>query len=435
MAGWAPHSKRQPARIPHGLQAVAVQSVVLVAGLGTNILVARVFGPEAKGSLALLITGSGIAAIVVSLGLESAITHYGASDGAAKSEGITVRASGFMIVASCIIAAAVWATGLGGEAPIVAASIALGGIRAAQSLYIGLYLGRKRMRSYFRSRLLSGLILPFALLLVAVLYPSKSDVQAVLTGFVVSTILSLVVVGLVGGRFKPVWPDVDEWRRHLRYGVKGYLSNLAQIMNYRLDFLILGSLASTRDVGVYSAGVAVSESVWNLPSALAPLVFSSSSEGDATTREGRSRLTRISMLIVAVACIVLAIGMQFFIPLLFGSDFKSAVLPAQILLVGSLTMSGLKFLGAEVAGMGHPEKTTYATLVALLVTVVGDVVLVPSFGIAGAAVASSIAYTAALLALVLILGSGGLALALRVLAPTLDDLAFVASALVRRYGR
>lgn len=435
MAGWTPDSGKRPVRGALGLQAVAVQSVVVIAGLGTNILVARVFGPEAKGSLALLITGSGIAAIVASLGLESAITHYGASDGAAKSEGITVRASGFMIATSCIIAAIVWATGLSSGAPIVAASIALGGIRAAQSLYIGLYLGRKRMKSYFGSRLLSSLILPLTLLAIVALFPSSTDVKAVLTVFIVSTVLSLVAVGLVGGRFKPVWPDVDEWRRHLRYGVKGYFSNLAQIMNYRLDFLILGSLASTRDVGVYSAGVAVSESVWNLPSALAPLVFSSSSEGDATTREGRTRLTRISMLIVAVACTVLAIGMQFLIPLLFGSDFESAVLPAQILLFGSLTMSGLKFLGAEVAGMGHPEKTTYATLVALLVTIVGDVVLVPSFGIAGAAAASSIAYTAALLVLVLILGSGGLALAVRVLAPTLDDLAFVAAALVRRSGR
>jgi len=56
-------------------------------------------------------------------------------------------------------------------------------------------------------------------------------------------------------------------------------------------------------------------------------------------------------------------------------------------------------------GIGRPEFNTYTALVGLVITVVGDVTLIPVYSLIGAAVTSSVAYslkTAALTGLFLV---------------------------------
>ena len=44
-------------------------------------------------------------------------------------------------------------------------------------------------------------------------------------------------------------------------------------------------------------------------------------------------------------------------------------------------------------GIGRPEFNTYTALAALVITVVGDLALIPPYGLVGAAIASSLAYS------------------------------------------
>ena len=83
----------------------------------------------------------------------------------------------------------------------------------------------------------------------------------------------------------------------------------------------------------------------------------------------------------------------FLIPTMYGSQFGSATLPAQIILVGLVTQ-GIGAVGtAFLYGVGRPGANSVAVGVGLVVTVVLDFLLIPRFHATGAAVASSVAYT------------------------------------------
>lgn len=63
------------------------------------------------------------------------------------------------------------------------------------------------------------------------------------------------------------------------------------------------------------------------------------------------------------------------------------------LLPGVILLGGAKVLTNEIAGWGYPQYNSFNAGVALILTVILDLILIPRFGILGAALASSIAYT------------------------------------------
>jgi O-antigen/teichoic acid export membrane protein len=57
-----------------------------------------------------------------------------------------------------------------------------------------------------------------------------------------------------------------------------------------------------------------------------------------------------------------------------------------------ILLGGAKVLTNEIAGRGYPHYNSFTSGVALILTVLFDLILIPRFGIIGAALASSIAY-------------------------------------------
>lgn len=57
-----------------------------------------------------------------------------------------------------------------------------------------------------------------------------------------------------------------------------------------------------------------------------------------------------------------------------------------------VAISVFKILSADIVGRGKPLYVTYASIVSFGATLVLDVLLIPQFGIVGAAAASTIAY-------------------------------------------
>jgi Na+-driven multidrug efflux pump len=80
------------------------------------------------------------------------------------------------------------------------------------------------------------------------------------------------------------------------------------------------------------------------------------------------------------------------IPLLYGAAFQGAVLPFLLLLPGIIGMTISKIISANLSGTGLPQYTTFSSLSMLLVVILLDFVLIPTYDVAGAAIASTIAY-------------------------------------------
>ena len=83
---------------------------------------------------------------------------------------------------------------------------------------------------------------------------------------------------------------------------------------------------------------------------------------------------------------------------LFGGQFEPAVTPLMLLMPGVVAVSAARVLGSYMFSQGKVIYNTYTTFIALGVTLVLDLALIPVLGINGAALASSIAYAVSLLA-------------------------------------
>jgi O-antigen/teichoic acid export membrane protein len=104
-------------------------------------------------------------------------------------------------------------------------------------------------------------------------------------------------------------------------------------------------------------------------------------------------LYRRVFLINLAAVVVLAFAGEPLIIYFFGAEFAGAVPAFQILLIGLAAHGADGVLSGYNVGIGRPEFNTYTALAGLLVTVAGNLLLIPSYGLIGAAIASSAAYT------------------------------------------
>ncbi|WP_154757334.1 lipopolysaccharide biosynthesis protein [Amycolatopsis pithecellobii] len=222
-------------------------------------------------------------------------------------------------------------------------------------------------------------------------------IDAVVAGLAGGGIAAAVTtLGRLGGTgFFRGWsrPSVPLAYGVMRYGARGQLGNLLMLVNLRLDFVVLGVLAGPAVVGVYAVASKFAE-LMRLPATALNYVlyprFARLSEAGANADV--RRLLRRAVAATAAMTPVLAGASVITLPLLYGPAFRSAVLPACILLAGLAVEGAAAVASAYLCGRGRPGANSWGMGAGALVTVALDLVLIPRAGAVGAAVASSIAY-------------------------------------------
>jgi O-antigen/teichoic acid export membrane protein len=183
-------------------------------------------------------------------------------------------------------------------------------------------------------------------------------------------------------------------RSTLFFGLKGQIGNILQFFNYRLDLFIVNYFLGPRDVGIYSVSVGLAELLWHFPNAVSFVIFPKA----ANTRPEllnnfTQRVLRITLGFTAAGAIGLLFLGKPIISIIYSSAFLAAYAPMLALLPGVVLLGGAKVLSNEIAGRGNPQYNSINAGLALVITVVLDLLLIPQYGVLGAALASSIAYT------------------------------------------
>jgi O-antigen/teichoic acid export membrane protein len=93
-----------------------------------------------------------------------------------------------------------------------------------------------------------------------------------------------------------------------------------------------------------------------------------------------------------VLAVLLLLVSPFFIPFIFGIDFIDAVYPFIILLPGVIIFTLTTILAAYFAGINRQDINLKISFFCFFTIFIGDLILVPKYGMEGAAVASCIGY-------------------------------------------
>jgi len=218
--------------------------------------------------------------------------------------------------------------------------------------------------------------------------------------FALADVLALALVGVrnvqMRGLLRPHWRVL---REQVRFGAQGQIANLAQLFNYRLDQFLVAAFVSRAGVGHYSVAVGLGESVWWISSAVAMVLLPGLTQMDRQRAEEMTPLVCRNTLLVSIgASAVLMAVSPVLIRVLFGGEFSAATTPLFLLMPGIIAASATRVLGSYLFSQGRIIYNTYATFIALALTIGLDLVLIPWLEVPGAAIASSVAYGASLVA-------------------------------------
>jgi O-antigen/teichoic acid export membrane protein len=184
------------------------------------------------------------------------------------------------------------------------------------------------------------------------------------------------------------------------FGLRGAIGIFLMFLAYRLDLILVNLLIGPADAGIYAISTRLAELLWLLPTAVGTLVFANSAgragtEMNTVTPRAFWATTLVS---VGVAIAMAATG-WILIPVVFSPAYALAYAPMVLLLPGAVLIGSASVLANDLAGRGRPGIVTLATIVTFAATIGLDLTLIPTLGIRGAALASSVSYAAYFLAL------------------------------------
>ena len=235
----------------------------------------------------------------------------------------------------------------------------------------------------------------------------------------------------------PSTPQSSRFRPFLRYSMSSLSSNVPQLLNLRLDQLLLAAMFAPRALGLYVVSVSWSGAVGPALNAVGSVIFPRvASETDSVRRAAVfAQGVRIAFILAAGTVILLVASTPVAFPLLLGPSF-SAALPTVILLVLAAGIAGVNGVLEEgLRGMGHPAAPLRAEVAGLLVTGATLYLLLPRWGLIGAAVSSVLSYSV-VMALLVAQARRYTSLSVQsIVLPTREDLGFVALRLRSLFGR
>jgi O-antigen/teichoic acid export membrane protein len=397
--------------VPAVLTANVAARVVALASLTVaTILVAHAGGPKLLGELTLLRVLPGLIGVLVGCGLPSAIPFFlagrsGKDNLRLRTTIVAMTLAGSLAASACwlvispllhriffqpwhigvVLAAAVpvfsqlWvATGkafLQGENDLRGANWALA---AEEAAFLPVYV----------------VLLPF-LHGTGLLMSALVGADALVVGGITARLL---LRGYPRGWGRP---DVRLAGEICRYGIRGQVGGMLSLVNLRLDVAILGALVGPGTLGVYAVASKYAE-LLRLPGLAITYVLYprlAMRDGKDAARDV-SRLLPRAFVLTALAAIPLAAAVPL-LPLIYGSAFVGAMIPACILLFGLVGEGVAGVVSAYLYGVGRPGANSLALSVSVVVTIVLDVLLIPHYHAVGAAVASAAAYLTSSAALLL----------------------------------
>lgn len=375
---------------------------ILLAALSflTGLIIARILGPEGKGAYALLVLIPFMLATFSELGIGlTNIYFFGKQP---KDAPLIIANSLLLWLAITVAVIALY------FALFFKAGLSLRGISTNLLTFSIISFPFILITLYLRSFLLAheqaflyGLLgaidnififvaLAGALLLNFVTLPAVVVITTL--GALIRGVLVLFFV-LSLSRFR-LTIDYSLFKETAKKGIKLYFGNILQLVNYRLDIFLVGLFVNLASVGQYSVAVGISALVWYLPDSVAQVLLPRVSK-EQTPEEANNvtrKVLRITIILVLLASLPIILLSRWLIVLLYGANFLPAHTALLVLMPGTIVFAIPKVLVADLVGRGHPEVATISAASAVFVTIALDVILIPRYGILGAAFTSSIAY-------------------------------------------
>jgi O-antigen/teichoic acid export membrane protein len=382
---------------------LSTQIGVLGLGIASSVLAARLLGPEGRGELAAIVLWPTFLVFLFGMGNTQSIVFHTGKRRFEISEIWTAALMMGLALSACALIAGF------SIIPVVfrqyspeARRLALFFLAFVPLIWLtgiptSLLQGRLEMGYFNLLRLICPAIYAAGFLALYVVHrPSLEDAVILqVFGFVA---LDVCGFWLVFRKLKLRWAwNSKALRSIVNFGWKTQVGDIASYVNQRMDQLLLTLFVPPRDLGLYVVAVTVSMSIGFFPQAAGIVTLATGSNSDPEqARRVIARSFTATFLVLAAGCGVLYFACPWLIPGAFGASFAPAVTACRILLPGSVALGLNQVLFNGARALDHPALPSFTEGFAVAVTGVSLYVLLPRFGLLGAAMASTLAYVSSL---------------------------------------
>jgi O-antigen/teichoic acid export membrane protein len=172
-----------------------------------------------------------------------------------------------------------------------------------------------------------------------------------------------------------------------------FISSLQYLLK-QTDILMLGILMSTSVVGLYNAAVKINALVLIGLSTINFIVAPEISKLYSSNKieKLQSFITKSSWILFAITLLATVFILLFgkTILLLFGEEFRDAYIPLLILTLGNLINALSGSVGLLMSLTGHERTALKIIVVSVIINLIANYILIPLYGLTGAAIATAI---------------------------------------------
>jgi O-antigen/teichoic acid export membrane protein len=363
------------------------------------IVLARLLDPRAFGLVAIALTITTVLDYIQESGVGAAlIQRRGDVKQAAASALVWSSCAGLTLGALCFAAAPWLARGFGAPA-------ATNVIRAMSLLLVirGVSIGPGSMlerEMNFRTRTFGELAAGFAQLGISLgMAVAGFGVWSLVVGQLAATAIQSTIVWLLAPwRPHPRDARLSLLREMLRYGRFVSLGNVLGLINRTLDNLVVGRVLGAGALGVYSIAYRLGDFPTGVVGYIVgrvmfPAYSRLQDDLGAFRAAFVQNMERVALLSLP-ASVALLVYAEPIVTVLLGGKWLAAVTPLRILAVYTIVRSFVSPTGAVFQAGGKPHLVPLWALPQSVLFPIGLIVLVPKFGVEGAAIAVLVSFSA-----------------------------------------
>jgi len=176
------------------------------------------------------------------------------------------------------------------------------------------------------------------------------------------------------------------------FGRKVYFAEFLGFLNYRFDIIFLKIFCTSAQIGFYSTATFIAETLWILPGAISLVLYSKLVTGEISEAV-TSRIIKKTFFLVLLCAIISLFVVKPLIRIFYTDAFIPSFLPFVILLPGIVCLAIPKVLASHFVGVwGKPQLIVKGRVISVITNIIFNLILIPRYGMYGAAFASSLAY-------------------------------------------
>lgn len=385
---------------------------VKIAGSGLafvlSVILARVLGTSGLGTYAYGITWANLLSIPATLGIDQLIVReiavYRAQSRWGLIRGLLRWSNRVVLVTSLfltlIATLVVWLMQGSANELVLAVLLAmmtipLGSLR---NLRMGAMRGLERIvLGQVPESLLSPIIIIGLIAFCYGIFPQNFGVFWVLGIKIIAVATTLALGAVLLWRSLPeaVQQSKPEYagREWLFAALPFMFLGTVQLINSRIDLIMLGGMTGVAAVGIYTVVVGITQLTAFIHHAalgvLAPTIATLYSHGELPKLAKLIQKSAFAVFLLSLLLGGVVIGLGKYLLLLFGADFVTGTTALNILISGQIFNALTGPVGLVLNMTGHQNQTAIATGISALLNIILNAILIPQWGLNGAAIATT----------------------------------------------